>query len=222
MQAAVFDLDGVVTDTAKFHFQAWSKLAKEEFNLDLPDSFETNLKGISRTESLEAILKFGDLLDKYSKEEVQNLANKKNDYYVEAISKLTKEDILPGITKLLTDLKANGVKLAVASASKNAPFILEKLGLAHVFDAVADPAKVKAGKPAPDIFLAGAKAVGVAPNQCVGVEDAIAGVSAIKAADMVAVAVGDKDELSQADCVVPTTRNFTYQLFSDVFDRYHK
>lgn len=222
MQAAVFDLDGVVTDTAKFHFQAWSKLAKEEFNLDLPASFETNLKGISRTESLEAILKFGDLLDKYSKEEVQNLANKKNDYYVEAISKLTKEDILPGITKLLTDLKANGVKLAVASASKNAPFILEKLGLAHVFDAVADPAKVKAGKPAPDIFLAGAKAVGVAPNQCVGVEDAIAGVSAIKAADMVAVAVGDKDELRQADCVVPTTRNFTYQLFSDVFDRYHK
>ncbi|KRM19481.1 beta-phosphoglucomutase [Ligilactobacillus hayakitensis DSM 18933 = JCM 14209] len=222
MQAAVFDLDGVVTDTAKFHFQAWSKLAKEEFNLDLPASFETNLKGISRTESLEAILKFGDLLDKYSKEEVQNLANKKNDYYVEAISKLTKEDILPGITKLLTDLKANGVKLAVASASKNAPFILEKLGLAHVFDAVADPAKVNAGKPAPDIFLAGAKAVGVAPNQCVGVEDAIAGVSAIKAADMVAVAVGDKDELRQADCVVPTTRNFTYQLFSDVFDRYHK
>lgn len=222
MQAAVFDLDGVVTDTAKFHFQAWSKLAKEEFNLDLPASFETNLKGISRTESLEAILKFGDLLDKYSKEEVQNLANKKNDYYVEAISKLTKEDILPGISKLLTDLKENGVKLAVASASKNAPFILEKLGLAHVFDAVADPAKVKAGKPAPDIFLAGAKAVGVAPNQCVGVEDAIAGVSAIKAADMVAVAVGDKDELRQADCVVPTTRNFTYQLFSDVFDRYHK
>ncbi|ETA73495.1 beta-phosphoglucomutase [Ligilactobacillus equi] len=222
MQAAVFDLDGVVTDTAKFHFQAWSKLAKEEFNLDLPASFETNLKGISRTESLEAILKFGDLLDKYSKEEVQNLANKKNDYYVEAISKLTKEDILPGISKLLTDLKANGVKLAVASASKNAPFILEKLGLAHVFDAVADPAKVKAGKPAPDIFLAGAKAVGVAPNQCVGVEDAVAGVSAIKAADMVAVAVGDKNELRQADCVVPTTRNFTYQLFSDVFDRYHK
>lgn len=222
MKAAVFDLDGVVTDTAKFHFQAWSKLAKEEFNLDLPASFETNLKGISRTESLEAILKFGDLLDKYSKEEVQNLANKKNDYYVEAISKLTKEDILPGISKLLTDLKENGVKLAVASASKNAPFILEKLGLAHVFDAVADPAKVKAGKPAPDIFLAGAKAVGVAPNQCVGVEDAIAGVSAIKAADMVAVAVGDKDELRQADCVVPTTRNFTYQLFSDVFDRYHK
>ncbi|MEE5987646.1 beta-phosphoglucomutase [Ligilactobacillus equi] len=222
MQAAVFDLDGVVTDTAKFHFQAWSKLAKEEFNLDLPASFETNLKGISRTESLEAILKFGNLLDKYSKEEVQNLANKKNDYYVEAISKLTKEDILPGISKLLTDLKANGVKLAVASASKNAPFILEKLGLAHVFDAVADPAKVKAGKPAPDIFLAGAKAVGVAPNQCVGVEDAVAGVSAIKAADMVAVAVGDKNELRQADCVVPTTRNFTYQLFSDVFDRYHK
>ncbi|MHC3377988.1 beta-phosphoglucomutase [Ligilactobacillus equi] len=222
MQAAVFDLDGVVTDTAKFHFQAWSKLAKEEFNLDLPASFETNLKGISRTESLEAILKFGDLLDKYSKEEVQNLANKKNDYYVEAINKLTKEDILPGISKLLTDLKANGVKLAVASASKNAPFILEKLGLAHVFDAVADPAKVKAGKPAPDIFLAGAKAVGVAPNQCVGVEDAVAGVSAIKAADMVAVAVGDKNELRQADCVVPTTRNFTYQLFSDVFDRYHK
>lgn len=222
MQAAVFDLDGVVTDTAKFHFQAWSKLAKEEFNLDLPASFETNLKGIRRTESLEAILKFGDLLDKYSKEEVQNLANKKNDYYVEAISKLTKEDILPGISKLLTDLKANGVKLAVASASKNAPFILEKLGLAHVFDAVADPAKVKAGKPAPDIFLAGAKAVGVAPNQCVGVEDAVAGVSAIKAADMVAVAVGDKNELRQADCVVPTTRNFTYQLFSDVFDRYHK
>lgn len=218
MKGAIFDLDGVITDTAKFHFEAWSQLAKEELDLELPEAFETKLKGISRTESLVKILEFGGLTDNYSEEEILALAAKKNGYYLQAIETLTKDDILPGITRLIAELKEHDVKLALASASKNAPAILEKLGLADAFDAIADPAKVKAGKPAPDIFLAGAKAVSLDPSECVGVEDAVAGVQAIKSANMTAVAVGDEEELKQADVVVPTTEDFSYALFEKTWE----
>ena len=221
MKGVAFDLDGVITDTAKFHFEAWSKLAKEKFALDLPAEFESQLKGISRIESLERILAFGGLTDKYSEAEVVQLANEKNNYYVAAISKLTEADILPGIASLLEQLKEHGVKLAVASASKNAPMILEKLGLATYFDAIVDPSELKAGKPAPDIFLAAAKALNLAPSECVGLEDASAGVAAIKAAGMVAVAIGDEVELAQADTIVKTTADLNYDLLVSSYKKVH-
>ena len=222
MKGAIFDLDGVITDTAKFHFAAWSQLAADKLGLDLPASFETELKGISRIESLERILAFGHLEDKYTPAEVEALAQEKNGYYLKAIDTLTKDDILPGITRLIEELKAHGVKLSVASASKNAPVILKKLGLFAEFDAIANPAKVAHGKPAPDIFLAGAQAVGLNPSDCVGVEDAVAGVAAIKAAGMTAVAVGSPEELSQADAVVPTTADFSYDLFETTWEKAHQ
>ena len=209
MKGAIFDLDGVITDTAKFHFAAWSQLASEKLGLKLPASFETELKGISRIESLERILDFGGLRDKYTAEQVEELAAEKNGYYLKAIDTLTKDDILPGITRLIGELKEHDVKLSVASASKNAPVILKKLGLFDKFDAIADPSKVEHGKPAPDIFLAGARAV----------EDAVAGVAAIKAANMTAVAVGDPEELGQADAVVPTTDDFSYDLFEKTWEK---
>lgn len=213
MKGAIFDLDGVITDTAKFHFEAWSQLAKEQFGLILPAEFESELKGIGRTDSLVKILEFGGLRDNYTDEEILALADKKNGYYLTAIETLTKDDILPGITHLIAELKEHGIKLSIASASKNAPAILEKLGLLNEFDAIADPSKVANGKPAPDIFLAGAKAVDLDPADCVGVEDAVSGVAAVKAAGMTAVAVGDATELAQADAVVPTTADFSYELF---------
>ena len=213
MKGAIFDLDGVITDTAKFHFEAWSQLAKEQFGLILPAEFESELKGISRTDSLVKILEFGGLRDNYTDEEILALADKKNGYYLTAIETLTKDDILPGITRLIAELKEHGIKLSIASASKNAPAILEKLGLLNEFDAIADPSKVANGKPAPDIFLAGAKAVDLDPADCVGVEDAVSGVAAVKVAGMTAVAVGDATELAQADAVVPTTADFSYELF---------
>ena len=218
MKGAIFDLDGVITDTAKFHFEAWSQLAKEQLGLVLPAEFEAELKGISRTDSLIKILEFGGLRDNYTEEEILTMADKKNGYYLQAIETLTKEDILPGITRLIGELKEHGVKLSIASASKNAPAILEKLGLANEFDAIADPSKVANGKPAPDIFLAGAKAVALEPKDCVGVEDAVSGVAAIKAAGMTAVAVGDATELAQADVVVETTADFSYALFEKAWE----
>ncbi|MEY8662821.1 beta-phosphoglucomutase [Ligilactobacillus faecis] len=219
MKGAIFDLDGVITDTAKFHFEAWSQLAKEQFGLELPAEFEAQLKGISRTDSLVKILEFGDILDQYDEEQIAQLAEKKNGYYLKAIDTLTKDDILPGITDLIAQLKAHDVKLSIASASKNAPAILKKLGLYEKFDAIADPSKVANGKPAPDIFLAGAKAVDLDPRDCVGVEDAVSGVAAIKAANMTAVAVGDPKELSQADAVVNTTADFSYELFEKTWEK---
>lgn len=219
MKGAIFDLDGVITDTAKFHFEAWSQLAKEQFGLELPAEFEAQLKGISRTDSLVKILEFGNILDQYDEEQIAQLAEKKNGYYLKAIDTLTKDDILPGITDLIAQLKAHDVKLSIASASKNAPAILKKLGLYEKFDAIADPSKVANGKPAPDIFLAGAKAVDLDPRDCVGVEDAVSGVAAIKAANMTAVAVGDPKELSQADAVVNTTADFSYELFEKTWEK---
>ena len=213
MKGAIFDLDGVITDTAKFHFEAWSQLAKEQFGLILPAEFESELKGISRTDSLVKILEFGGLRDNYTDEEILALADKKNGYYLTAIETLTKDDILPGITRLIAELKEHGIKLSIASASKIAGAFLDKLGLLNEFDAIADPSKVANGKPAPDIFLAGAKAVDLDPADCVGVEDAVSGVAAVKAAGMTAVAVGDATELAQADAVVPTTADFSYELF---------
>ena len=212
MKGVVFDLDGVITDTAKFHFEAWSQLAKEKFDLTLPAEFESKLKGISRIESLDRILEFGNLSDKYTSDQVAEMANEKNTYYVAAIdSQLTENDILPGVKRLLDELKEHDMKLAIASASKNAPHILEKLGIIDEFDAIADPAKVAKGKP-----------INLDPKDCVGVEDAVAGVAAIKSAGMVAVAVGDKDELSQADEVVPSTQDFSYELFNQVWNKVNK
>ena len=222
MKAAVFDLDGVITDTAKFHFAAWSQLAEEKLNLKLPAEFESKLKGISRIDSLKRILDFGGLSDKYTDAQIQDLAAEKNGYYIKAIdAQLTEKDILPGISRLIKELQDHDIKLSLASASKNAPHILKKLGLFDDFDAIADPAKVAKGKPAPDIFLAGAKAVDTDPADCVGVEDAVAGVQAIKYAGMTAVAVGDANELKQADKVVPTTDDFSYDLFEKVWEANH-
>ncbi|GEL15334.1 beta-phosphoglucomutase [Pediococcus cellicola] len=219
MQGVLFDLDGVITDTARFHFKAWSRLAKEKLNVTLPASFESDLKGISRIDSMNRILKFAGMKNEYTAEEVNELAQTKNELYLNEISKLTQADILPGIENLLDELAANHVKLSVASASKNAPFILEKLGLKQQFDAIANPAKVKHGKPAPDIFIEAANQIHLTPQQCVGIEDAKAGVEAIKAAGAVAVGVGDANELHEADSVVGNTSELTYSVLKQAFEK---
>lgn len=219
MQGVLFDLDGVITDTAKFHFKAWSRLAQEKLAVTLPASFESDLKGISRIDSMNRILKFAGLETKYSAEEVNTMAQFKNELYLNEISKLTQKDILPGIENLLDQLAANKIKLSVASASKNAPFILEKLGLKDQFDAIADPAKVAHGKPAPDIFLEAVRKIAVEPSQCVGIEDAKAGVEAIKAAGAIAVGVGSSTDLNEADTVVANTGELTYSILEQAFGK---
>lgn len=212
MKGVIFDLDGVITDTAKFHFEAWKRLAQEKFSLDLPAEFETQLKGVSRTESLRRILKFGQIT--LSQEELEEYATQKNAYYLSSIEKLTSADILPGIKELLVELKEHNIKIALGSASNNAPFILEKLGLMSYFATIVDPKKVLHGKPAPDIFLVGAQQLGLSATQCVGIEDSVAGITAIKDAQMLAVGVGNTEELKQADIIVPSTKQLTYALLS--------
>ena len=222
MKGVLFDLDGVITDTAKFHFKAWSKLAKDKLDVELPASFETELKGVSRIDSMVKILEFAGKKDDFSDDQIAQMAAEKNDFYLKEIDKLTKKDILPGIENLLDSLLANNILLSVASASKNAPYILRKLGLYDSFDAIANPDNVAHGKPAPDIFIEAAKQINVDPKDCVGLEDAVAGVQAINDSGAVAVGIGDADELKDAAEVVPSTKDLSYMLLKETFDKYHE
>lgn len=221
MKGVAFDLDGVITDTAQYHFKAWKKLAGE-IGIDLSESFNDELKGISRMDSLTRILAYGKMDDQFSKEELQELATRKNNYYLDYIKQLTAEDILPGISALFTELQQAGIRIALASASKNAPLILERLGILDVFDQIVDPALIKRGKPFPDIFQEAAKLLDLTSDQCVGIEDAPAGVRSIQDAGMVAVAVGDRQALLEADKVFASTADLNLADIRQVWEEYHE
>ncbi len=199
IQAFIFDLDGVITDTAEYHFKAWKRLAD---SLDIPFDRTANeeLKGVDRTTSLELILARGS--KQYSAEEKKQFAHDKNEYYKTLIDTMSSDDLLPGSVTVLQAVKDRGLKVAMASASKNAFTVLNRLGITKMFDFVVDAGTIKNGKPDPEIFLAAAEGVGIAPASCIGVEDAAAGVSAIKSAGMYAIAVGDAEVLAEADRVL--------------------
>ncbi|EOT25874.1 beta-phosphoglucomutase [Enterococcus saccharolyticus] len=197
----VFDLDGVITDTAKFHYLAWKDLA-DEIGIEIDLKFNEQLKGISRMDSLERILAYGNKSDAFTTEQKEALAEKKNTHYVELLQDLTPDDLLPGVQEFLNDAKAQNVPCAIASASKNAPFILEKLGVQDAFDAIVDPATLTKGKPDPEIFVRAAEAINITPAEAVGFEDAQAGLDGIKAAGMYAVGVYSGEELHGADLIV--------------------
>jgi len=218
LKGVLFDLDGVITDTAKLHFNAWSKLAQDELGVTLQKSFENDLKGISRTDSINRILKYAKLTNKFNHKQIETLLNKKNEYYTTEANKLTKNDIFPGITNLLNELKSAGILLSIASASRNAPAVLKKIGLLNMFDAIADPQNVKHGKPAPDIFIEAAHQIGLNPEECVGLEDAPAGVQSIKSAHAIAIGIGNNAELSAADKVIPSTNNLSISLLNNVYN----
>jgi len=200
-RAAIFDLDGVLVDSARLHFVAWKRIADE---LDIPFDAQDNeaLKGVDRMGSLEHILRLGGMsLDLATREA---LAARKNGYYLDALATMSDADVLPGATALLARVRATGLSIGVASASRNATMVLDRARLSGAVDFVAD-AGVARSKPAPDIFLACADALGVAPAECVGFEDAAAGVAAIKAAGMIAVGIGDREILAAADLVFAAT-----------------
>lgn len=188
IKAVLFDLDGVIADTASHHFSAWRQVSKE-LNIILADEFEEQLKGVDRVESFKRILNYGKI--ELSDEETARFLQQKNEIYLQEIAKLTPKDILPGITIFLNELKTNNIKCILASASKNAPFILKKLEIADYFYAIADPSLVKAGKPAPDIFLKAAELSRVDKRQCIGIEDAQAGIDALNLAEIRSVAIGN-------------------------------
>ena len=197
----VFDLDGVITDTAKYHYIAWKELAAE-IGIEIDLKFNEQLKGISRMGSLERILTLGNKNDAYTEVEKEALATKKNTHYVQLLQSLTPDDLLPGVKTFLDEAKAKNIPCAIASASKNAPFILDKLGVMQDFDTIVDPATLKKGKPDPEIFIQAALALGIEPAEAVGFEDAQAGIDGIKAAGMYAVGVYSGEELHGADVIV--------------------
>jgi len=201
-RAAIFDLDGVLVDSARLHFVAWKRIA-DELGVPFGEHDNEALKGVDRMGSLDHILTLGGLrLDVTAKEE---LAARKNGYYLDALATMTDADVLPGAISLLSRARTAGLLLGIASASRNATMVLERAGLSGAVDFVADAARVARSKPAPDIFLACATALGVAPADSVGFEDAAAGVSAIKAAGMIAIGIGANDILAEADLVFEST-----------------
>ncbi len=197
--AVIFDLDGVLVDTAKYHFRGWKRLADE---LGIPFTEEDNerLKGVSRMESLEIILEIGG--KSFSDDEKQKLADRKNGYYQEYIQDMSEDEILPGARELLRALRERGTKLAVASASKNGATIVRRIRLDPYFDARVFGQDIEHSKPHPEIFLISAERLGESPGHCIVVEDAAAGIEAARRAGMRAVGVGSEEHLGEADLVV--------------------
>jgi len=199
IKACIFDLDGVIVDTAVYHFKAWKRLA-DELGINFTEHDNERLKGVSRVRSLEIILELGNVSKTPAEQEA--LATKKNNWYVEMINRMTPAEILPGAKEFLEACRTSGIKTALGSASKNSSTILSKIGLSDMFDTIVDGNHVSKAKPDPEVFLKGAEALGVQPADCVVFEDAIAGVEAAKNGGMKVVGIGSPETLKEADMVV--------------------
>ena len=209
-KAVIFDLDGVITDTAHYHFLAWKRLADSQ-GVPFDAAFNENLKGIDRMGSLDLIL--ASSTRQYTAAEKLALADEKNLHYQQLIETMSASNLLPGAAQALATVRAAGLKIGLASVSKNAFTVLERLGITGAFDYVVDAARIAKGKPDPEIFLKAASELGVAPADCLGVEDAVAGVAAIKAAGMYALGIGLPEVLTQADLVIPGLDQFDLQRY---------
>jgi beta-phosphoglucomutase len=199
IKACIFDLDGVIVDTAVYHYKAWKRLANE-LGFDITEEQNEKLKGVSRMHSLDLILQWGGVTK--TDAEKEELATRKNNWYVDMITKMTPDEILPGAEEFLQACIDAGLKTALGSASKNSTTILEKVGIAHFFNVVIDGNKVSKPKPDPEVFLKGAEELGIPPANCVVFEDAIAGIEAAINGGMKAVGIGSPDVLAKADLVV--------------------
>ncbi|MCJ8008581.1 beta-phosphoglucomutase [Lederbergia wuyishanensis] len=211
-KCAIFDLDGVLVDTAKYHYLAWKELAGKlgfEFTIEHNEM----LKGVSRMTSLDILLEVGNMKDAFSEEEKVKMATEKNNQYVEYISNIDESEILEGALSLLQELKQKGIKIALGSASKNAQIILKNVGLESYFDVIVDGNSVSKAKPDPEVFTLGAKTLGVPYEECVVFEDSQAGLEAAKIVGMLAVGVGQKKDLTNADVVYSTLKDFNIEKY---------
>ena len=211
LKAVVFDLDGVITDTAHLHFLAWRAVA-DEIGITFDEVFNEQLKGISRMDSLQRILKHGGKERTFSDEQCLALATKKNARYVQSLASLTQDSLLPGIRDVLAEIRAAKVKIGLASVSLNAPGILHALGIHQAFDFCADASRIRHSKPDPEIFLAACAGLGVPPQACIGIEDAQAGIDAINASGMRSVGIGAG--LTGAQLLLPSTESLTWPRLS--------
>ncbi len=199
-KACLFDLDGVLVDTAIYHFQAWKNLGKQ-FGYELTEEQNEQLKGVSRVESLNKILDWANY--SATQEQKSGWLIEKNEDYLRLISNMNPSEILPGVLDFLQQIKDLGYKIALGSASKNAEIILEKTGLMPWFDLIIDGNKVSKSKPDPEVFLKGAEGLGLSPETCIVFEDAQAGVEAAKAGKMKAIGIGEAETLALADKIIP-------------------
>ncbi len=211
IKACLFDLDGVIVDTAKYHYLAWRRLCNE-LGFDLSEEENESLKGISRAESLDILLKKGGV--SLAASEKQNLMARKNGWYLDYVDTMKSDEILPGVMGFLKLLKASGRKMGLGSASKNALPILEKIGVMPYFDVVIDGNKVTKGKPDPQTFQLGAAALEILPQNCVVFEDAGAGIEAALAGGMYAIGVGDSAVLAGAHLVIPGFDGIGLDIFN--------
>lgn len=208
-KAFIFDLDGVIVDTAKYHYLAWKELANS-LGFDFTEEQNELLKGVSRIRSLEILLDLGKV--ELSQEEKDKYLHEKNEQYLKYIEKMDTREILPGIPELLAFLRAEKIPFALGSASKNARLILGKLKLLDDFDAIVDGNDVSTAKPDPEVFLIASEKLGKNPKDCIVIEDASAGVQAANSAGMTSVGIGDPKVLKGADHNLENTKELTVDL----------
>ncbi|WP_298494972.1 beta-phosphoglucomutase [uncultured Algibacter sp.] len=209
----IFDLDGVIVDTAKYHFLAWKDLA-DHLGFEFTETHNELLKGVSRVRSLEILLDIGNI--KLSDEKKQEFLISKNEHYLQYINKMGPEEILPGAKELLNTLDDLGIKYVLGSASKNAPLILKQVNLLDRFAGIVDGNSVTKAKPDPEVFLIGVKKLNLQPEHCVVFEDAIAGVEAANAANMISVGIGDEKTLHEADFNFNNLTEIPNNFFTEV------
>jgi beta-phosphoglucomutase len=205
IKACIFDLDGVIVDTAHYHYMAWRRLANElGFDLSIADN--EKLKGVSRMHSLEIILNLGGV--SLSDHDKEVLANKKNSWFVDYLERMAPDEIFPGVKPLLNELRRRGIKVALASSSKNAKTVIQLLHIQNEFDVIVDGTMTVNSKPDPEIFLLAAKKLGLDPKDCLVFEDAEAGVEAALAAGMRCIGIGSPEQLGKANKVISSTGAF--------------
>tara|TARA_B100001287_G_C22685526_1_gene533284 strand:- start:2231 stop:2878 length:648 start_codon:yes stop_codon:yes gene_type:complete len=214
IKGLIFDLDGVIVDTAHYHYLSWREISRD-LNIDFTIKDNENLKGVSRIDSLNYILKLGSL--SFNTEEKNNLLDKKNNIYKHSISSLGKKNILKGVEKILSKAKEKKMLLAVGSSSKNAKMIVEKLNLTHLFQAVVDGTMVKKTKPDPEVFLKAAKKMSLKPSECIVFEDAESGVIAAKKGGFHVVSVGNINIRNIGDVYVESLEDFNLDYYAKYF-----
>ena len=200
IKACIFDLDGVIVDTAKYHYKAWKRLANE-LGFDLTPEQNEKMKGISRMESLDMLLEIGN--QEASRRDKKKLADIKNSWYREYIGEMQPQDLLPGALEFLEELTEEHILIAIGSASRNAPTIVRQVQIGTYLDALIDGSKVKKGKPDPEVFLKAAEEIGAEPEHCVVFEDAQAGIEAARNGGMRVIGVGSDKVLHDADMIIP-------------------
>jgi beta-phosphoglucomutase len=201
IKAVLFDLDGVLVSTDEYHYHSWKKLSAEEGFDFFNHEFNHKFRGVARMECIEIITKASG--KHYTPEQKQELADRKNRYFVESLPAVTTEMLLPGALSALQDLKKRGIKIAVASNSRNAMTIIKQVGITHFLDTIVDGHQIENSKPDPEVFLLAAKNVGIPPAHCLVVEDALTGIEAAHRAGMKALGIGTKERLHNAEIVIP-------------------